>query len=231
MTIVRGDDAPGCAPPDPNPTKPAITLPPLSCDSHFHVFGPRRVFPFAGDRPYTPEDAPKEDLFRLHKFLGFERGVFVESSSHGRDHAVVLDFLATAKGRYRAVGLIDPSTPKAEVMRLHEAGVCGARLPVPARRQSRVQGLPHHHDMANAPSAKQVMNTPANRVAVIQTVFLSSSTGKPQAWRSRYKQAPAGPGSRIPAGADEPLRGRGRWVEGPPGICIHRPRTANRGQP
>jgi 2-pyrone-4,6-dicarboxylate lactonase len=128
MTILRGDDAPGCAPPDPNPTKPAITLPPLSCDSHFHVMGPRRIFPFAEDRAYTPQDAPKEDLFRLHEFLGFERGVFVQSSSHGRDHAVVLDFLAAANGRYRAVGLIDPSTPKAEVMRLHEAGVCGARF-------------------------------------------------------------------------------------------------------
>jgi 2-pyrone-4,6-dicarboxylate lactonase len=98
MTILRGDNAPTCAPPDPNPTRPAITLPPLSCDAHFHVFGPHRVFRFADDRPYTPQDAPKEDLFRLHELLGFERGVF------------------------------DPSTPKAEVVRLHEAGICGARF-------------------------------------------------------------------------------------------------------
>jgi predicted TIM-barrel fold metal-dependent hydrolase len=128
MTILRGDNAPTCAPPDPNPKKPAITLPPLSCDAHFHVFGPRRVFRFADDRPYTPQDAPKEDLFRLHKRLGFERGVFVQSTTHGKDHSVVTDLIAAAQGRYRGVGLIDPSTPKAEVVRLHEAGICGARF-------------------------------------------------------------------------------------------------------
>jgi 2-pyrone-4,6-dicarboxylate lactonase len=129
MTILRGDSSPTCAPPDPNPKKPAITLPPLSCDSHFHVFGPRRVFRFADDRPYTPsQDSPKEDLFRLHAFLGFQRGVFVQSSTHGHDHAVLVDLLAATKGRYRGVGLLDPSTPRSEVLRLHEAGVCGARF-------------------------------------------------------------------------------------------------------
>jgi 2-pyrone-4,6-dicarboxylate lactonase len=49
------------------------------------------VFRFADDRPYTPQDAPKEDLFRLHKRLGFERGVFVQSTTHGKDHSVVTD--------------------------------------------------------------------------------------------------------------------------------------------
>ena len=128
MTILRGDKAPTVGPPDPNPKKPAITLPPLSCDAHFHVFGPRAVFRFADDRPYTPQDAPKEDLFALHKLLGFERGVFVQSTTHGKDHAVVIDLIAAANGRYRGVGLIDPSTPKAEVARLSEAGICGARF-------------------------------------------------------------------------------------------------------
>jgi Amidohydrolase len=111
MTLLRGDKA-TVAPPDPNPKPPAITLPPLSCDAHFHVFGPRRVFRFADDSPYTPQDAPKEDLFRLHKLLGFERGVFVQWTTHGKDHSVVIDLIAAAPGRYRGVGLIDPSTPR-----------------------------------------------------------------------------------------------------------------------
>lgn len=128
MAIARGDNAPTCPPPDPHPKKPRLRLPPLSCDSHFHVFGPRNVFPFADDRTFTPQDAPKEDLFRLHAFLGFERGVFVQSACHGSDHAVVLDLLTAGNGRYRAVGLIKPTTAEAELARLHAAGMCGARF-------------------------------------------------------------------------------------------------------
>ena len=85
--------SPTCPPPDPNPRQPRFRLPPLACDSHFHVFGPHEVFPFWPDRPFTPHDAPKEALFRLHEFLGFQRGVFVQSSCHGTDHAVLVDLL------------------------------------------------------------------------------------------------------------------------------------------
>jgi len=92
------------------------------------VVGPRHVFPFAADRTFTPQDAAKEDLFALHTFLGFERRVFVQSGAHGGDHAVVLDLLTAGQGRYRAVGLINPSFPKAKLMRLHDAGICGARF-------------------------------------------------------------------------------------------------------
>jgi predicted TIM-barrel fold metal-dependent hydrolase len=128
MVVARGDNAPACLPPDPNPKKPGLVLPPLSCDSHFHVFGPRNVFSFAADRTFTPQDAAKEKLFALHRLLGFERGVFVQSGAHGSDHAVVLDLLAAGQGRYRAVGLIDASVSKAELARLHDAGMRGARF-------------------------------------------------------------------------------------------------------
>lgn len=70
-----------CPPPDPNPKRPGITLPAGSCDTHFHIFGPARLFPYAEGRPFTPPDAPKEALFELHRVLGFERGVIVQSSS------------------------------------------------------------------------------------------------------------------------------------------------------
>ncbi len=73
-------------------------------------------------------DAPKEDLFRLHGFLGFERGVFVQSTCHGSDHAALLDLLAAGKGRYRGVALLKPTMPQAEVDRLDDAGVRGVRL-------------------------------------------------------------------------------------------------------
>ncbi len=109
MTIRADDLTPTIAPPDPNPKKPRITLPPLACDSHFHVFGPHSKFPYAPNRPFTPTDAPKEDLFRLHDFLGFQRGVFVQSTCHGSDHAALVDLLAAGEGRYRGVALLDPT--------------------------------------------------------------------------------------------------------------------------
>ena len=126
---IRADDlTPTIAPPDPNPKKPRLRLPPLACDSHFHVFGPHQKFPYAPDRTFTPADASKEDLFRLHAFLGFERGVFVQSSCHGHDHAVLVDLLAAGKDRYRGVALLEPSMSEVEVDRLDEAGVRGVRL-------------------------------------------------------------------------------------------------------
>mgnify|MGYP001258247060 CR=1 FL=1 len=126
---IRADDlTPTIAPPDPIPKKPRIALPPLACDSHFHVFGPHKKFPYAANRTFTPADAPKEDLFRLHAFLGFERGVFVHSTCHGSDHAVLVDMLAAGEGRYRGVALIQPTTPQVEVDCLDEAGVRGVRL-------------------------------------------------------------------------------------------------------
>jgi len=128
MNSGADDLAPTIAPPDPNPKKPRLRLPPLACDSHFHVFGPHRRFRFAPDRSFTPADAPKEELFRLHAFLGIERGVFVQSTCHGSDHAALVDLLAAGEGRYRGVALLKPSTPQDEVARLDEAGVRGVRL-------------------------------------------------------------------------------------------------------
>ena len=119
---------PTCPPPDPSPTRPHIKLPPLSCDSHFHIFGPGSVFPYAVQRAFTPHDAPKERLFALHAFLGFERGIFVQSSCHGTDHAAVLDALKAAKGRYRGVALLAPETSTQEIARLNDAGFCGVRF-------------------------------------------------------------------------------------------------------
>src|ERR1700730_17064056 len=119
---------PTTPPPDPNPTRPLGALPPLACDAHFHIFGPAKKFPYAAERTFTPPDAPREALVRLHSFLGFERGVFVQSACHGTDHAAVLDALASLAGRYKAVALLAPDTPAAEVARLNDAGFCGVRF-------------------------------------------------------------------------------------------------------
>jgi len=119
---------PTIPPPDPHPRTPALQLPLHSCDAHFHVFGPAARFPFSPRRTFTPHDAPKEKLFALHRFLGFERGVFVQSSCHGQDHAALVDLLQAGQGGYRGVALLASDTPAEEVERLDAVGVCGVRF-------------------------------------------------------------------------------------------------------
>ena len=45
-------------PPDPNPKKPRLKMPPGAWDTHFHVWGPPQVFPYAESRFFTPQAAP-----------------------------------------------------------------------------------------------------------------------------------------------------------------------------
>jgi predicted TIM-barrel fold metal-dependent hydrolase len=120
--------SPGCPPPHPYPRTPSILLPPGSCDSHCHVFGPGNLFPYAKDRTFTPVDVPRQKVAQLHRFLGFGRAVIVQSSCNGTDHAVLLDALAAGAGLLRGVALIDERTTADEIARLHEAGVRGVRL-------------------------------------------------------------------------------------------------------
>ena len=81
-----------------NPRKPSYVLPPGAVDAHCHVFGPGDVFPYAPERKYTPVDAPKEKLFALRDFLGFERSVIVQATCHGADNRALVDALRAAGG-------------------------------------------------------------------------------------------------------------------------------------
>lgn len=108
--------------------KPAFKLPPLATDAHCHVFGPGNVFPYAPNRRYTPDDAPKEMLKALHDHLGLTRAVIVQASCHGSDNRAMLDALAWQPELYRGVAIIDGNTPPADIPVMHRAGVRGARF-------------------------------------------------------------------------------------------------------
>jgi len=131
-----------CPPPLAHPSPPHFRLPPGACDTHCHVFGPAARFPFAADRAYTPEDAPKERLAALHGMLGVSRTVFVQASCHGFDNAAMLDAIAADPERCRGVALLPMDCPDDEIARLHAAGIRGARFnfmsrisPLPALQQ------------------------------------------------------------------------------------------------
>jgi 2-pyrone-4,6-dicarboxylate lactonase len=112
----------------PNPTRPAFKLPAGAVDAHCHVFGPGDVFPYAAGRRYTPNDAPKEKLWALRDFLGFDRNVIVQGTCHGADNRVLVDALRDAAGRARGVATVTREISDAELRELHAAGVRGVRF-------------------------------------------------------------------------------------------------------
>jgi len=110
------------------PSKPELKLPPGACDAHVHVFGPGARFPYEPGRATTPGDAPKETLFALHDFLGFERCVIVHTAAHGFDNSATADALAAKGGAYRGIALVPTTISDAELKALDAAGFRGARF-------------------------------------------------------------------------------------------------------
>jgi len=113
---------------DPLPSRPAFTPPRGSVDAHCHVFGPGDRFPFAAERKYTPCDAPKEKLWELRDFLGFQRNVIIQATCHGADNRALVDALRDSGGRARGVAVVDSSTTSNQLESLHTAGVRGLRF-------------------------------------------------------------------------------------------------------
>src|ERR1700720_1419408 len=97
---------PACLPPR-DVSRPKIWPPPGACDTHAPVFGPAARFPYAGDRSYTPPDAPLEKYLGILDTIGFARGVLVQGSAHGRDNSAMLDALTQRRDRLRGVAVAD----------------------------------------------------------------------------------------------------------------------------
>lgn len=120
---------------DPSPRAPVPLPPPLSCDSQFHVFGPREKYPVRAGAAYEMPSATWQVAQRLHATLGIQRGVIVQATTYGADHTVVLDALEglNAGGgarRYLACAnaAVLVERDDAYLAKLHDAGVRGARF-------------------------------------------------------------------------------------------------------
>ncbi|HEY5760374.1 MAG TPA: amidohydrolase family protein [Steroidobacter sp.] len=112
----------------PSPSKPTFRPPPGAVDAHCHVFGPGDVFPYAPERKYTPGDAPKEKLWELRDYLGFERNVIVQATCHGADNRALVDALKASNNRARGVATVKQDVTDADLQALDAAGVRGVRF-------------------------------------------------------------------------------------------------------
>ena len=110
---------------------PDFRAPPLSCDAHFHVFGPAERYSYGSDLRYAPPLAPLEDYLDLARHLGLERFVFVQPSAYGRDNACMLDAMRVVGAKCRGIVDVDENVPDAELDRMHALGVRGVRINTP----------------------------------------------------------------------------------------------------
>jgi predicted TIM-barrel fold metal-dependent hydrolase len=110
-------------------TPPQTKAPPLSCDCHFHIFGPYDRFPLDTGRRYTPPPALVPEYLAMADTLGPQRMVIVQPSPYGTDNRATLDAVETF-GRHRAVAIavIDDNISAATLQGMRDVGVRGVRF-------------------------------------------------------------------------------------------------------
>jgi len=108
---------------------PKQKAPALSCDCHFHIFGPFNRYPMSEGRTYTPPEALVPAYLELAETVGLQRMVVVQASIYGTENAVTLDAISQfGLHRARGVAVIDDSFDEAALRRLHDQGIRGVRF-------------------------------------------------------------------------------------------------------
>ena len=115
---------------DPHPRSPSRPALPGAIDSQFHVLGPADRYPVRPGAAYEMPSATWAAARRVHKALGFSRGIVVQTTTYGADHGVVLDALAALGPEYKgcANALVFETADDLYLEKLHAAGVRGARF-------------------------------------------------------------------------------------------------------
>jgi 2-pyrone-4,6-dicarboxylate lactonase len=118
-----------------NEPPPVFRAPPLSCDAHFHIFGPGERYPYGTgtneNLRYAPPLAPLSDYLELARVLGMERFVFVQPSAYGRDNARMLDAMReVGVARCRGIVDVDENAPDTLLAEMDKLGVRGVRINV-----------------------------------------------------------------------------------------------------
>ncbi len=96
------------------------------CDTHVHFYDGR--YPPAADAVLRPPDANVDEYRAVQAVLGVERVVVVQPTTYGVDSRCQLAALSALGDSARGVMVVDADTPAAELARLTDLGVRGARF-------------------------------------------------------------------------------------------------------
>ena len=121
-------DARQCASPRIDVREPKLVLPPQAADCHAHVFGPRDQYPWAANRLYTPPPVFLDDYLAMHRVVGIERGVLVQTGLYGTDNRFIVDAIKAHPNRLRGIALIGEDITDRELRHLAESGLRGFRV-------------------------------------------------------------------------------------------------------
>lgn len=111
-------------------------------DTHAHIIDPRR-FPFTdgpGYKPSADEAGTAEEFIGVLDAHHVAHGLLVQPSGYGTDNRAMLDAMARFPGRFKAIAVIDPETPEAELGRLGDRGVVGVRFNLQSYRADALAG-------------------------------------------------------------------------------------------
>ncbi len=103
-----------------------IPLPAGACDSHLHFYDSSH--PVAPAAILSPPDATVDDYRAVKAELGIDRVVVVQPTTYGLDNTCQLNAMAAFGDAARGVMVIDDTTGSAEIGRLTDLGVRGARF-------------------------------------------------------------------------------------------------------
>lgn len=113
-----------------------------SIDTHAHIIDPAR-FPFDAGPGYKPaphETGTAEQYCAVLDAHGVGHALLVQPSGYGYDNRALLDAMARFPGRFKAIAVVDPETPEAELARLSERGVVGVRFNLVSYRADALAG-------------------------------------------------------------------------------------------
>jgi predicted TIM-barrel fold metal-dependent hydrolase len=108
---------------------PEQKAPALSCDCHFHIFGPYDRYPLNAGRSCTPPAALVSDYLAMADAVGIDRMVVVQASVYGTQNEVTLDAVRQfGLDRARAIVVIDDNVTETALRGMHERGARGVRF-------------------------------------------------------------------------------------------------------